>query len=71
MNAVSKKKKQPEADRMRNDYDFSEGVRGKYARRVEQGSNIVVLDDDVAEAFPDSASVNAALREATKKQPER
>ena len=71
MNAVSTKKRQLEADRMRDEYDFSEGTRGKYARRVEQGSNIVVLDDDVAEAFPDSASVNAALREAKKKRPER
>jgi hypothetical protein len=48
---------------MREEYDFRGGVRGKYAERFAKGSNIVVLDDDVARVFPDSASVNAALRE--------
>jgi len=47
---------------MRAEYDFSRGVRGKYARRFAQGTNIVVLDPDVAAAFPDSAAVNRALR---------
>ena len=47
---------------MRAEYDFSKGVRGKYARRFAQGTNIVVLDPDVAEVFPDSTSVNDALR---------
>ena len=47
---------------MRDEYDFSKGVRGKYAGRYAQGSNIVVLDPDVAEVFPDSESVNKALR---------
>ncbi|MFQ6030563.1 MAG: hypothetical protein ACE5Q6_24080 [Dehalococcoidia bacterium] len=44
------------------EYDFSEGTRGKYAKRYESGSNFVVLDPDVATVFPDSASVNQALR---------
>ena len=44
------------------EYDFSKGVRGKYAKRYAQGSNVVVLSPDVAEVFPDSASVNKALR---------
>jgi hypothetical protein len=44
------------------EYDFSAGVRGKYAARVAKGSNIVVLDKDVQRLFPDSATVNAALR---------
>ena len=47
---------------MREEYDFSKGVRGKYASRYRHGSNVVVLDPDVAEIFPDSESVNKALR---------
>ena len=47
---------------MRKEYDFRGGVRGKYATRVREGSNIVVLDADVAAAFPDSRAVNGALR---------
>ncbi len=49
-------------DDLRPEYDFSKAVRGKYAARFRAGSNVVVLDPDVAEAFPDSASVNEALR---------
>jgi hypothetical protein len=44
------------------EYDFSAGVRGKYVGRFSKGSNVVVLDRDVQKLFPDSASVNAALR---------
>src|SRR2546423_732111 len=44
------------------DYDFSNGVRGKYAARYAAGTNVVVLSPDVAEVFPDSAAVNEALR---------
>jgi hypothetical protein len=45
------------------DFDYSKAERGKYYKRLlEEGSNIVVLDRDVAKAFPDSASVNKALR---------
>jgi hypothetical protein len=47
---------------MLDDYDFSNGVRGKYVERFAQGSNVVVLSPDVAEVFPDSESVNTALR---------
>jgi len=43
-------------------YDFSKGVRGKYARKYHQGSNIIVLDPDLAERFPNSQAVNQALR---------
>jgi hypothetical protein len=50
-------------DEMREEYDFRGGVRGKYAHRLAQGSNVVVLDEDVARVFRDSTSVNAALRE--------
>lgn len=58
-------KKQVETERdpdMLDDYDFSQGVRGKYVQRFAQGSNVVVLSPDVAEIFPDSESVNTALR---------
>ena len=44
------------------EYDFSKGVRGKYAARYHRGANIVVLDPDVAERFPNSQAVNQALR---------
>ncbi len=47
---------------MLEEYDFSNGVRGKYADRFAKGANVVVLDPDVAEVFPDSESVNQALR---------
>lgn len=47
---------------MLDEYDFSGGVRGKYAARYAQGSNVVVLEPDVAKIFPDAASVNQALR---------
>jgi hypothetical protein len=45
------------------DFDYSEAVRGKYYRRlIDEGSNVVILDPDIAKAFHDSASVNEALR---------
>ena len=47
---------------MLDEYDFNEGVRGKYVERFAQGCNVVVLDPDVAEVFADSESVNQALR---------
>ena len=47
---------------MRDEYDFSGAVRGKYAERFAEGSNVVVLDPDVAEVFSDGAAVNEALR---------
>jgi hypothetical protein len=49
-------------DEMLPEYDFRGGVRGKYAARYAEGTNVVVLDPDVAAAFPDSAAVNSALR---------
>ena len=51
---------------MREEYDFSGGVRGKYAERYAQGTNLVLLDPDVAKVFPDSAAVNDALRALVK-----
>jgi hypothetical protein len=48
--------------RMRKQYDFTNAVVGKYARRYHVGTNLVLLDPDVAGIFPDSKSVNEALR---------
>jgi hypothetical protein len=47
---------------MRAEYDFSRGARGKYARRYAQGTNVVVLDPDMAEVFPNAEAVNRSLR---------
>ena len=44
------------------DYDFSDGVRGKYAARYAAGTNVVVISPELAEVFPDSEAVNEALR---------
>ncbi|HJT33900.1 MAG TPA: hypothetical protein VJ783_17780 [Pirellulales bacterium] len=51
---------------MLDKYDFSKGVRGRYAKRYAEGTNIVVLAPDVAEVFGDSDSVNDALRALVK-----
>lgn len=51
-----------ENEDMKEEYDFTKGVRGKYADRFAQGSNVVILDPDVARVFADSESVNKALR---------
>jgi hypothetical protein len=50
------------ADDLLPHYDFRGGVRGKYAARYRDGTNVVVLAPDVAARFPDAASVNRALR---------
>jgi hypothetical protein len=47
---------------LRDDYDFSKGRRGKYARRYAEGANVVVLEPDVAKVFRNSKKVNASLR---------
>ena len=50
---------------MLEEYDFTGGVRGKYAKRYEEGTNVVVIDPDLIEYFPDHDSVNEALRGLT------
>ncbi|MGH7629021.1 MAG: hypothetical protein ACREOF_06460 [Gemmatimonadales bacterium] len=50
------------SDELRPEYDFRGGVRGKYVARYREGTNVVVLDPDVAEAFADAKAVNRALR---------
>ena len=57
----SEKDQLPEPE-MRDEYDFHEGVRGKYASRFAEGSNVIALDPDVAEVFGDAKAVNEALR---------
>ena len=50
---------------LRPEYDFASmkgGVRGKYVQRLRQGSNVVMLEPDIAEAFPNEEAVNQALR---------
>ena len=54
--------KNRKTDDMRAEYDFSGGVRGKHHVAYKAGTNVVFLDADVAKAFPDSSSVNRALR---------
>ena len=62
------KKKSPNEidDELRSEYDLSEllkgAVRGKYAGRYRAGTNLVLLDPDVAKAFPNEQAVNEALR---------
>jgi hypothetical protein len=56
------KKRRQKYNEMLPEYDFSRGVRGKYVRRYAQGSNVVVLDPDVAKAFPNAEAVNSSLR---------
>lgn len=48
------------------EYDFSKGIRGKYAKAFAKGTNIIVLAPDVIKNFPDSTSVNETLRAIAK-----
>ena len=55
---------------MNDDYDFSKGIRGKYAKQIAEGTNVVVLDPEVAKMFPTSEAVNKALRKLIEDQKE-
>jgi hypothetical protein len=60
-----KKVKAESADELRPEYkrsDFGELVPGKYADRIKEESNVVLLDPDIAQAFPNDEAVNKALR---------
>jgi hypothetical protein len=59
------KKMQKDPD-MLEEYDFSNAVQGKYAKRYAQGTNVIVIEPDVAKVFPDHDSVNQALRSLAK-----
>jgi len=50
---------------MLEEYNFSKGIQGKYAKRYQEGTNVVVIEPDVAKFFPDHDSVNQALRALT------
>jgi hypothetical protein len=50
-------------DEMRSEYDLRDGVRGKYYEKYKQGTNVVLLEPDLANVFRDSDAVNQALRE--------
>jgi hypothetical protein len=62
MKRKARRPRSPDRDTMRDEYDFSKGVRGVTAARYAAGANIVVIDPDVLDVFPDSGSVNDALR---------
>ena len=58
-------------DTLRDEYAedlIKSGVRGKYAKRYREGTNLVLIDPDLHEIFPDSESVNRALRDYVSKR---
>jgi len=65
MNGKSTKKARPAPDTLRTEYsreDLGKGIRGKYYKEYRKGTNLVLLEPDVAKAFPNGAAVNEALR---------
>lgn len=59
---MSKETSEQEDSTILTEYDFTKGIRGKYANRYVAGQTLVLLEPDVARVFPDAASVNEALR---------
>lgn len=59
---TSRPPKNVERDTLRAEYDFAGATRGATAARYRESANVVVIDPDVLDVFPDAASVNAALR---------
>lgn len=58
--------KSTDSSEMLAEYDFSGGVRGKHLEEYRRGTNLVAIDEDLLEAFPDSEAVNEALRAVLK-----
>lgn len=56
------KSRSSDQDTLRPEYDFSKGVRGVTANRYPRGANVVAIDPDVLDVFPDERAVNDALR---------
>jgi hypothetical protein len=65
---MKKKLNKPARNGVRDEYDFSQGERGKHARRYAQGTNVVVLEPDVAKVFRNSKTVNVSLRKLMRHQ---
>ena len=61
-NFMKKKSRKSEERSMKGNYDFWQAIRGKYARRYTQETNVVILEPDVAKVFPTSKAVNSSLR---------
>jgi len=59
-------KNKKDNEEMLDEYDFSQGERGKYFKKYQKGSNVVVLDSDVAKVFKDERLVNESLRALVK-----
>ena len=68
---VTRARKPSVRDELRPEYDFSPGVRGKYAGRFAEGTNLVLLAPDVAAEFPTASAVNKALRQVIKSRAKR
>jgi hypothetical protein len=66
MKKSSKRKRSQEKDTLRAEYDFSKGVRGKHAAKYAEGTNVVVLEPDVARDFRNAKEVNETLRAVSK-----
>jgi hypothetical protein len=62
MKKQTKRKPPTDKDTMRPEYDFSKGVRGKHAAKYAEGTNVVVLEPDVAQEFQTTEQVNETLR---------
>ncbi len=62
MKKAKRRARTADRDTMRPEYDFSGGVRGVTAKRYAEGTNVVIIDPDLLDVFPDSASVNETLR---------
>lgn len=59
---ASRHRRDNDRDTLRPEYDFAGAIRGATVTRYRQGTNVVVIDPDVLDVFPDSAAVNDALR---------
>jgi hypothetical protein len=58
---ASSRSRSQDRDTMRPEYDFSAAVRGVTAARYAEGANVAIIDPELLDVFPDSASVNQAL----------
>lgn len=67
---MSKPERKQNAEAMQPEYNFREGMRGKYADRYSEGSTVVIVAPDLAEVFPTSDAVNEALRSLIEKRKE-